>query len=128
MALTCCSRGKPADGAISLRLGGIMQDVNANGATPTASQRQDGYEIRVEPTPRRVRVEFIGTWIADSTGVAGVHETPCAAMCYFGNEDVKGVYLEKTAYTPHCPFKGDASYWTLKVGDSVAESAAWSYE
>ena len=105
-----------------------MQDVNANGATPTASQRQDGYEIRVEPNPRRVRVEFNGTWIADSTRVAVVHETRCPAMYYFPKEDVQRVYLEKTAHTTHCPFKGDASYWTLKVGDSVAENAAWSYE
>ena len=36
--------------------------------------------------------------------------------------------LERTQHQTHCPFKGNASYWTLKVGDKVAENAVWSYE
>ena len=36
--------------------------------------------------------------------------------------------MEKAAHTTHCPFKGNASYWTLKVGEAVAENAVWSYE
>ena len=36
--------------------------------------------------------------------------------------------LERTTHQTHCPFKGNASYWSLKVGDKVAENAVWSYE
>ena len=36
--------------------------------------------------------------------------------------------LEKTAHGTHCPYKGDASYYTIKAGDRVAENAVWSYE
>ena len=33
-----------------------------------------------------------------------------------------------TDTTTHCPFKGDASYWSLRVGDDVREDAVWAYE
>jgi uncharacterized protein (DUF427 family) len=35
--------------------------------------------------------------------------------------------LEPTDHTTHCPFKGDASYWSVRVGDRVAENAVWGY-
>jgi len=105
-----------------------MEDLNAGSAAPAGSQRRDGYEIRIEPNPRRVRVEFNGTWVADSTRVLVLHETRCPPMYYFPKEDVQRDCFAKTAHATYCPFKGDASYWTLKVGDAVAENAAWSYE
>ena len=37
-------------------------------------------------------------------------------------------FLEKTDHQPHCPFKGNASYWSLKVGGEVAKNAVWGYE
>lgn len=105
-----------------------MENVNTNGATPPGLPRRDAYEMRFEANPRRVRVEFNGTWVADSTRVLVLHETRCPPMYYFPKEDVQLDYLEKTAHTTHCPFKGNASYWTLKVGDVLAENAVWSYE
>jgi class 3 adenylate cyclase/uncharacterized protein (DUF427 family) len=90
--------------------------------------RQEGYEIRFEPNPRRVRVEFNGTWVADSRRVVILHETRLPPMYYFPREDVRLEFLEKTRHQTHCPFKGNASYWTLKVGDAVSENAVWSYE
>lgn len=105
-----------------------MENVNARGATPAGSQRRGDYEIRFEPNPRRVRVEFNGTWVADSTRAVVAHETRCPPRYYFPKEDVQLDYFEKTAYTTHCPFKGNASYWNLKVGDAMAENAVWSYE
>ena len=36
--------------------------------------------------------------------------------------------LERTATHTHCPYKGDASYWSVRVGDRVVADAAWSYE
>lgn len=86
------------------------------------------YEIRFDAHPRRVRVEFNGTWIADSRRVLVLHETRHPPVFYFPPEDVRFDFLEKTALRTHCPFKGDASYWTLRVGERVAENAVWSYE
>jgi len=91
-------------------------------------QRDPGYEIRFEPNARRVRVEFNGTWVADSTRAVVLHETRLPPAYYFPPEDVRTEFLEKTSLQTHCPFKGNASYWTLKVGGDVAENAVWGYE
>jgi len=93
----------------------------------TALQRGD-YEIRFVPSGKRVRVEYNGAWIADSERALVVHETRLAPAYYFPAEDVRMDLLARTEFTTHCPFKGNAAYWTLKVGDQVAENAAWAYE
>lgn len=46
---------------------------------------------------------------------------------YFPREDVRFDLLQPTDHSTHCPHKGDASYWTLRVGDRVAQNAAWAY-
>jgi class 3 adenylate cyclase/uncharacterized protein (DUF427 family) len=89
---------------------------------------QEAYEIRFEPNPRRVRIEFNGTWIADSRRVVILHETRLPPMYYFPREDVRLEFLQKSEHQTHCPFKGNASYWTLRVGEAVSENAVWSYE
>src|SRR5688500_17389624 len=86
------------------------------------------YEIRIEPAATRVRVEFNGERIADSIRALVLHETSLPAAYYFPAEDVRGEFLARTGHATHCPFKGNASYWTLKVGDQSAENAAWAYE
>jgi adenylate cyclase len=91
-------------------------------------KQQPGYEIRFETNPRRVRVEFNGATVADSSRALVLHETRLAPAFYFPRDDVRFDLFEKSAQTTHCPFKGDASYWTLKVGGAVAENAAWSYD
>jgi class 3 adenylate cyclase/uncharacterized protein (DUF427 family) len=91
-------------------------------------RQEQGYEIRFERNPRRARVEFSGAAVADSSRVLVLHETRHSPVFYFPRADVRLELFEKTAQTTHCPFKGDASYWTLKVGGAVSENAAWSYD
>ena len=86
------------------------------------------YEIRYEPAPRRMRVEFNGTWIADSRRVVILRETRQPPAYYFPREDVRTELFEKTEQLTHCPFRGNASYWTIRAGGAVAENAAWSYD
>jgi adenylate cyclase len=86
------------------------------------------YEIRFEPHPRRVRVEFNGAWIADSRRALVLHETRQPPAYYFPREDVRVDLLEKTEHVTHCPFRGNASYWTIRAAGRVAENAAWSYD
>ena len=95
---------------------------------PDAVPNRGDYEIRFAPTAKRVRVEFNGACIADSTRALVVHETRLPPAHYFPAADVRMDLLAKTDFHTHCPFKGNASYWTLKVGDQVAENAAWAYE
>ena len=86
------------------------------------------YELHFERPDHRVRVEFNGAVVADSRRVLVLRETRLPPAHYFPAEDVNMALLTKTAHTTHCPFKGNASYWSLKVGDQLVENAAWAYE
>lgn len=85
------------------------------------------HTLYFEDSPKRVRVVFNGETIADSRRVKLLHETGLLPIYYFPREDVRMDLLEETDHTTHCPFKGDASYWSVRVGDRVAENAVWSY-
>jgi uncharacterized protein (DUF427 family) len=80
-----------------------------------------------EDSPRRVRAAFGGETIVDSRRVKLLHEGGKLPVYYFPEQDVTMRLLEPTAHSSHCPYKGNARYWTLRVGDKVAENAAWSY-
>ena len=94
----------------------------------SAASSRGAYELRYEPCAKRVRVEFEGTWIADSRRALVLYETRLPHAYYFPFEDVRMDLLRKTDFHSHCPFKGNASYWTLEVGGKVVENAAWAYE
>ncbi len=76
---------------------------------------------------RRVRAIFAGVTVADSKRVMLLLEPGRLPVFYFPMEDVRMDLLEATAHHTSSPLKGEASYWTLRVGDRVAEDAAWSY-
>ena len=80
-----------------------------------------------EDSPRRVRVVLGGETVADSRRVKLMHETRHLPVYYFPEEDVRMDLLEVTDHTTTCPFKGEASYWSVRVGENVAENAVWSY-
>lgn len=85
------------------------------------------HALYFEDSPRRVRAILEGETVADSTRMKLLHETGLAPAYYFPLEDVRQDLLEPTDHTTHCPFKGDARYWSVRVGDRVAENALWSY-
>jgi uncharacterized protein (DUF427 family) len=85
------------------------------------------HTLYFEDSPRRVRVMLGGETIADSRRVKLLHETGHLPIYYFPEQDVRMDLLEATDHTTHCPFKGDASYWSVRVGDNVAENAVWGY-
>jgi uncharacterized protein (DUF427 family) len=80
-----------------------------------------------EDSPRRVRVVFGGETVADSRRVKLMHEKGLLPIYYISSEDVRMDLLEVSDHTTYCPFKGDASYWSVRVGDRVAENAVWGY-
>ena len=82
---------------------------------------------RVEPVSLRVRVVFGGVTIADSRSAKRVLETSHPPSYYLPPEDVDMTHLAKTQQRSACEFKGAAVYWTVQVGDEVAQNAAWSY-
>ena len=86
------------------------------------------HRLLLHPFPRRVRALFAGEVVLDSTRGALLHESNILPRLYVPLEDVRADLLERTDHATHCPFKGDASYWSVRVGDRVAENAVWTYE
>lgn len=80
-----------------------------------------------EDSPRRVRAELGGRTVADSSRMKLLHETRRLPVYYFPREDVDMALLEESGARHHCPHKGDARFWTVRVGDRAARDAAWSY-
>ena len=85
------------------------------------------YRITFEKSPRRVRVRFNGATIVDSIQAHLLFETRHLPVYYFPPSDVRMDLLTASAHQTFCPYKGDASYWTVTVGDKIAENAVWSY-
>ncbi len=85
------------------------------------------HTLYFEDSPRRVRVVLGGETVADTKRAKLLHETGHLPVYYFPEEDIRMDLLEESDHSTHCPFKGDASYWSVRVGDRVSENAVWSY-
>lgn len=96
--------------------------------TESGETVRSGYRVVLKPADHRIRAQFQGHTIADSAHVLVMQETRLPPVFYFPRDDVSMERLVKTNHRTHCPFKGDASYWTLKVGQASVKNAAWSYE
>jgi class 3 adenylate cyclase/uncharacterized protein (DUF427 family) len=112
---------------VAWRRGEILQDVDTLAAGPPAPAHE-GYRLSIEPDPRRIRAVFQGETIADSSNVLVMHETRLAPVFYFPRADVRMDLMVNSDRNTHCPFKGNASYWAIRVGEKSVEDAAWSYE
>src|SRR5438046_5765806 len=84
-------------------------------------------DIRFEPIQRRVRVMFGGVTIADSRKVMLMLENRRLAVYYFPVNDVRIDLLVPTRFSSSHPGKGEASFFSVKVGESMTETAAWRY-
>jgi uncharacterized protein (DUF427 family) len=84
--------------------------------------------VAVLPTARRIRNVFNGRTILDTTDAIVVFEHDHLPVYYVPVKDVDESALVASDRTSHCPRKGDASYWSLVVGDRSAPDAVWGYE
>ncbi len=83
------------------------------------------HRIETKPAKERVRVTFNGELIADTRDAIRMEEGNYPAVFYFPRKDVKMERLIRSSHRTHCPFKGDAAYFSLVNGP---ENAVWSYE
>ncbi len=86
------------------------------------------HPITITPNPRRVRVEVDGHVIADTAEALTLQESTYPAVQYLPRKDVEMGFFGKTARSTHCPYKGDASYYTLSIDSLILENVVWSYE
>jgi uncharacterized protein (DUF427 family) len=82
------------------------------------------HPITVAPTNGRVIVKANGHVIADTQNALTLKEASYPSVQYIPREDADMAELTRTAHTTYCPYKGDASYYSLPN----AENAVWSYE
>ena len=86
------------------------------------------HPITVTPNTNRVTVTFGGKTIADTKRALTLKEASYPAVLYIPREDADMTALHQTAQTTYCPYKGDASYYTIRAGGSSSINAVWSYE
>ena len=86
------------------------------------------HRITLERAYVRVRVTFDGEVIAESTDAIRLCEASYPPVYYVPRREVKMDRLIRTEHHTYCPFKGEASYYTLSGGGRIQENAVWSYE
>lgn len=86
------------------------------------------HPITITRNGKRVRVTFAGKVIADTARALTLKEASYPAVNYIPRADADMDALTRTDHASHCPYKGDASYFTIVVDGRRAENAVWSYE
>lgn len=86
------------------------------------------HPITITAVPYRVRVTFAGPVVADTMRALSLVEASYAPVIYIPPEHVDLTTLERTDHKTHCPYKGEASYYSIRIADRNAQNAVWSYE
>jgi uncharacterized protein (DUF427 family) len=86
------------------------------------------HPIAISPADGRIRVTFAGHVVADSGEALMLMEASYPPVFYLPREHVDFAVLERTSHKTHCPYKGDASYYSIHAGGRTARNAVWSYE
>jgi uncharacterized protein (DUF427 family) len=83
--------------------------------------------LDILPSSRHVRIEVDGVTVAESSNPTLLFETGLPVRYYLPKTHVRLDLLTHTDSESHCPYKGQAEYWSVRTGDAVHENIAWSY-
>jgi uncharacterized protein (DUF427 family) len=83
--------------------------------------------IDVLPSSRHVRVEIDGVTVAESSTPRLLFETGLPVRYYLPKTHVRMDLLEHTDTVTACPYKGEAEYWSVRVGDALHKDVVWGY-
>jgi len=86
------------------------------------------HPITISQNPRRVRVVAGGVVIAETSKALTLKEAKYPAVQYVPRQDANMALFERTDRVTHCPYKGDASYYSIKVDGKTLDNAIWTYE
>ncbi len=86
------------------------------------------HQITIEPNPARVVVSVAGRVIADTSNALTLREANYQPVQYIPFSDVDSAALEPTDNASYCPYKGDASYYSVPIGGTKSVNAVWTYE
>jgi uncharacterized protein (DUF427 family) len=87
-----------------------------------------GHRITIAPADVHVEVVVDGEKVAESDRPVLLDETGLPTRYYLPRDHVRTDLLNPTNRETTCPFKGEASYWALELGDEVHDNLVWSYE
>ena len=87
-----------------------------------------GHRITITPAEQRVEVVVNGVTVAASERPVLLEETGLPTRYYLPRDDVRFDLLRATTSETTCPFKGQASYWSVAADGEVHEDLVWSYE
>jgi uncharacterized protein (DUF427 family) len=86
------------------------------------------HPITIEPNVHRVVVKVAGHVVADTRDALTLREAKYPAVQYIPRKDVDVTLLERSTHATYCPYKGDASYYSIPVGGDRSLNAVWTYE
>jgi uncharacterized protein (DUF427 family) len=86
------------------------------------------HPITIVPNPQRVRVIFNGCVVAETNRALTLKEASLRPVQYVPREDADMELFVRTGHATHCPYKGEAAYYSLNVDGHRAENAVWTYE
>jgi len=86
------------------------------------------HPISIEANPSRVVVKVGGKIIADTHAALMLREASYPAVQYIPRRDVDMAALTRSEHTSYCPYKGDASYYSIPAGGDRSRNAVWTYE
>jgi uncharacterized protein (DUF427 family) len=86
------------------------------------------HEITITPADQHLEVTLNGEKLASSDRAVVLNETGLQPRYYFPRDDVRMDLLKPTSSESTCPFKGQASYWSVTAGGQVYDDLVWSYE
>jgi len=86
------------------------------------------HPITIAMNLKRVRVTAGGVVIADTTQALTLKEASYPAVQYVPRSDANMALLARTERVTHCPYKGDANYFSIKAGGKTLENSIWTYE
>jgi uncharacterized protein (DUF427 family) len=86
------------------------------------------HPISIEPNPAKVIVRLAGKTIAETNESLTLQEANYPPVTYIPRRDVDMSLLQRSDHESYCPYKGDASYYSIPVGGQRSENAIWTYE
>ena len=87
-----------------------------------------GHTINIVPTTAYVEVRLGGRLLAATNRAMKLDETGLPTRYYLPPDDVQMDLLRATTFHTTCPFKGEASYWSIDIDGEIHDGIAWSYE
>ena len=86
------------------------------------------HPIAIDAAPQRVRVTFAGRVVADTKHALLLKEASYPPVAYVPRQDVEATLIKRTDHKTTCPYKCEASCYSIQIDGRVAENAIWSYE